>query len=203
MNIFSLNELDPEGLRKQEEKIRQLPSLSLDPLSLAFITYASLEVNNPLKDSAKEIIDLLYTFLPDPNTKYHHTLNFIPSDFAFSFGIAEEVGFLDLSQPADREPKILILHNGEKWVLNWEDYAEQQGFLKLAQALSLQTETQEENLPETLERAGEETVNKIRIQVLKPSPKQQTSQDQPKKTSGAFSQRKTSPSSSCKKHFLN
>ena len=90
--------------------------------------------------------------------------------------------------------------------LNWVDYAEQQGFLKQAQSLSLQEQEEREFLPAILEKKREEFSSpKKQIQISKLSPEfysQQTSKEE--NVSPAEKKQETSSlQRGCRKIFLN
>ncbi|MCY4321274.1 MAG: hypothetical protein OXC37_02565, partial [Bdellovibrionaceae bacterium] len=113
----------PEGL-----------SHSLDPLSTAFLIYSSLDTKDPLKKSAKEIINLLYKYLPEFKP-YNSNLGFSPLEWAALLGLKEDVQFLHETKKVEFVENYLFAFNNVPTLLNWKDYLTKQKFDHLVRYL--------------------------------------------------------------------
>ena len=111
---------------------KDLESLSLDPLSLSLVTYASLEPDDPLKEEAREIIRLVADHT-DVNNIYNYPLEFVPIAWAVLFGLNEEVKFLHEEKKAGLN--FYFRNENENWNLYLADYANSVGFIELGQYL--------------------------------------------------------------------
>lgn len=105
-----------------------IPSFSLDPLSLSLLTYASLEASHPLKQEAQKIIRVVADHI-DVEKNYHFFINIPPISWAIFFGLLEEVRFLHEEKKAEL---VTYIHNSSQgWQLNLLDYTKAMGFLNL------------------------------------------------------------------------
>ena len=137
---------------------KKIYSYTLDPLSLAFITYASLDHKDPLKPSAKKIIQLLYKNLPDFEN-YLFPLSVNPLEWALFLGLLEDVQFLHESKKIKFSPILSLEIDSQSWSLGWEFYSEEQGFKNLNKYLNSQFKTEEaESTEEIVERISRTTV---------------------------------------------
>ena len=109
---------------------REIESLSLDPLSLSLVTYASLEPDDPLKEEAKKIISLLADHV-DVNNTYNAPLGFDPITWSILLGLNDEVKFLHEQKKVDLDFKFRF----QNWIVNPIDYANTSGFVQLGQYL--------------------------------------------------------------------
>ena len=119
------------------EQNKEMGSYSLDPLSLAFLTYSSLDTKDPLKKSAKKIIKLLYEHLPDFKP-YKFPVNFTPMEWAFFLGLKEEVQFLHESKKIELPKNNIFKNNILYWIFSWDSYLKEQSFEHLVEYLSSQ-----------------------------------------------------------------
>ena len=107
-------------------------SLSLDPLSLSLIAYASLEEKHPLKKEAGKIIRAIANHT-DFNKAYPHPLEFSPMTWATLLGLLDEIKFLHENKGME-----LITHldgpvqNGKFDIM---DYTKSRGFMRLSEYL--------------------------------------------------------------------
>ena len=160
----------------QYNKIIQ--SYSLDPLSLAFVTYGSLDSEDPLKEPAKKIIRLLYDGLPEIES-YYFPFNFSPMEWALFFGLKKEVQFLHESKKVEIPQHLTLQIDGYKWWLEWETYLTKQNFKHLSHYLSSQkqdVELQEESTEDIIERIYRESSEKALQVLLKMSEKERIKQ---------------------------
>ena len=110
-----------------------LPSLSLDPLSLSLLTYASLAKEDPSKKEAWQIIRTVADHT-DVEKNYHFFIEFPPMAWASLLGLLEEVKFLHENKKAQL---IIDIHDGNgNWKFDILDYTRSQGFLLLSEYLN-------------------------------------------------------------------
>ena len=133
-------------------------SFNLDPLSLAFISYGSLDSKDPLKSQAKEIIQLLYDSLPDFEN-FNWILTFSPVEWALLLGLKEEVQFLNESKKVEISPQLTFGIDSRQWLIDWESYTSEQGFKNLTDYLK-QIKTADPELG-TEESPLEDVISKI------------------------------------------
>lgn len=109
LSNYQESDLMPEG---------DMESLSLDPLSLSLVTYASLEPGHPLKEEARKIIKLLADHT-DVNNTYNVPLRLNPISWSILLGLNDEVKFL-LEQK-----NVVLIFNVlfHDWTVNLVDYA--------------------------------------------------------------------------------
>ena len=137
---------------------KKVYSFSLDPLSLAFITYVSLDHKDPLKSSAKKIIQLLYKNLPDFEN-YLFPLSVNPLEWALFLGLLEDVQFLHESKKIKFSPILSLEIDSQRWSIGWEFYSQEQGFKNLNKYLNSQFKKSEtESTEEIFERISSTTV---------------------------------------------
>lgn len=145
------------SVQKQLQNNSGIPSFNLDPLSLAFITYGSLNEKDPLKASSKTIIQLLYKS-PLVFEKHHFPLNFTPLEWALFFGMLEEVRFLHESKKIKFSPGVELEIDSRRWAMDWKIYLKEQGFKNLIaylNSLNPQTKPEQGNsIEEILNRIG-------------------------------------------------
>lgn len=119
LSNYHESELMPEG---------HVESLSLDPLSLSLVTYASLEPDDPLEKEAREIIRLLADHV-DVNNIYNFPLRLDPIIWSILLGLNDEVKFLHEQKKVNLNFNFPFLH----WIINPIDYANISGFVQLGQ----------------------------------------------------------------------
>ena len=104
---------------------------SLDPLSLALITYASLEQGHPLKSFAKKIIqvtaDQVYSEIHAP----YFATSFPPITWAILLSLTEEVKFLHEEKGMELTAQISFLEGEYEWNIGSLDYTKRNGFIDL------------------------------------------------------------------------
>ncbi|MCZ0932268.1 MAG: hypothetical protein OXJ52_03840 [Oligoflexia bacterium] len=167
-----------ETAQKIQEHNKIIQSYSLDPLSLAFVTYGSLDLEDPFKPPAKKILRLIYDNLPKLES-YYFPLSLSPIEWALFFGLKEEVRFLHESKKMGLPPTLTLEIDGHKWLLDWETYLTEQNFKHLASYLSSQkqsAEPQEESLEGTVDRIFRESSKKAQEVFLKMSKEEQIEQ---------------------------
>ncbi len=113
----------------------QMSTYSLDPLSLAIVTYASLDEKSPLKKPAKRIIKLVAEkdFI-GPKGENTFFINFSPLDWAIFLGLLDEVKFLYEQKTIQLNTHIGFSSFPNKIELS--SWAERQGFIHLANYLN-------------------------------------------------------------------
>lgn len=91
------------GTYQNDENVlaKEGKSYSLDPLSLAIITYATLPKEHPSKKTAKEIIRVVANNVEDIHETYNSALSFTPIGWAMIFGLIDEVKFLHEDKNAE------------------------------------------------------------------------------------------------------
>ena len=201
----------------QQTKTYKMQSYSLDPLSLAFVTYGSLDSESPYKKSAKKIIKLLYESLSEFEN-YHFPLTLSPMDWALFFGLTEEVQFLHESKKMEISPGPSIQPNKYRLELNWdwEIYLTTQNFEPLIHYLSNQNQDsglQKGSLEDILEKISKESSEKTKRIFSKISREEQTEQalgpELWKKYQAGqlkledFKDQNEDQEGACKKNFLN
>ena len=140
-------------------------SYSPDPLSLAIITYASLDFHHPLKESAKQIIRLVAQ-QTNVNNSYVFPLNFSPVIWSLLFGLLEETDFLLEEKKEEFTPNITfsIHKNINAWV-NLIEYAAQKDFWRLRDYLISRGESEknpaDESATQAIWRIQEEALSKF------------------------------------------
>ena len=161
------------SIQKQLQNNKNLPSFTLDPLSLAFITYGSLNHKNPLKPEGRKIIQLLYKNLTDFET-YQFPLFFNPLEWALFFGLLEDVRFLHESKKIKFSPQTSLGIDSMTWTTDWMFYSEKQGFKNLYKYLNslIKKAEPEDNLEATLNRIENKATKKVGEILSKTSPEE-------------------------------
>lgn len=107
-------------------------SLSLDPLSLSLLTYASMPEEHPFKGEARDIIRLVADHT-DVNTIYNFPLGFSPITWSVLLGLEEEAKFLHEKKRASLD--FYLEAKDDNWTMDLIDYTQLAGFLSLGQYL--------------------------------------------------------------------
>ena len=166
--LLNLSEKFPEVKEILIEN-KNIRSLTLDPLSLAFVSYGSLNEKDPLKTSAKQIIQLLYKHLPDFRA-YRFPLALEPLEWALFFGLLEEAQFLIESKKASFSPKTFLDIDSELFVIKWDYYSKEQGFKNLTKYINSLIEPAEpdnstqgtlEKVADTASKKSQEALSQI------------------------------------------
>ena len=211
--------------QRQRRAYKKVHSYSLDPLSLAFVTYGSLEAENPLKQSAKEIINLLYKKKGGGAEieNYNFPLNFSPIEWALFFGLKDEVQFLHETKKIDIPQSSVLQVDGQRWLFEWRLYVAEQNFSHLARYISQKSQDSEikeestENFLGVLGRISEEAFEKTKTALSEMSPdewlkqalgealfeKYQKGQLKLRDFEGENPGFEEGKKDSCKKHFIN
>ena len=104
-----------------------MSSLSLDPLSLSLLTYASLDANHPFKPESREIIRVVADHIGVDKKSSHFFINVPPISWAVLFGLLDEVIFLHeekklnwplISIAAVKTGSLIFWITQEQWVFS-------------------------------------------------------------------------------------